>query len=117
MPVLHATREGVASPHRSSAMRDLADVRIAVVHDFLHMLAGSERALSAILELFPQADVFAQFDALPDDQRGFLHGRPVHTTFLQKIPGIRKHYRHFLPLMPLAVESLDLSAYDVVISN
>src|SRR6185295_2035789 len=119
MSSLSSNKGAVApvSPRPSTRQKDLAHARIAVVHDFLHMLAGSERALSSILELFPHADLFAQFDALAEDQRGFLHGRPVKTTFLQKMPGIRTHYRHYLPLMPLAMESLDLSAYDVIISN
>jgi len=54
---------------------------------------------------------------LPDAERGFLGGRKPKTTFIQKLPGARKHYRNYLPLMPLAIEQLDMSAYDVVISS
>lgn len=91
--------------------------RVAIVHEWLASYAGSERVLEQILEVFPQADLFAVCDFLPPDQRAFLRGRTPTTTFIQNLPGARKRFRTFLPLMPLAVEQLDLSSYDVVISS
>jgi glycosyltransferase involved in cell wall biosynthesis len=91
--------------------------KIAVVHDFLYCYAGAERVLEQILHLFPQADLFSLFDFLPDDQRGFLGGRPVRTSFLQKMPAAKTRHRAYLPLMPLAIEQLDVSEYDLVISS
>ncbi|MDA3875629.1 MAG: glycosyltransferase family 4 protein, partial [Halothiobacillus sp.] len=91
--------------------------RIAVVHDWLTTYAGAERVLEQILLLYPEADVFAVCDFLPDSERGFLGGRQPRTTFIQKLPGARKHYRNYLSLMPLAIEQLDVSAYDLVISS
>lgn len=95
----------------------LEDLRVAVVHEWLVIYAGAEKVLEQILHVFPRADVFTLVDFLPAEDRGFLAGRKITTSFLQKIPGIRKRYRHFLPLMPFAVEQFDLSKYDLVISS
>jgi len=91
--------------------------RIALVHDWLVTYGGAERALKAILECFPQADVFTMVDVLPERDRGFLAGRNIITSPLQRMPGARRHYRAYLPLMPLWVEQFDLSGYDLVISS
>lgn len=91
--------------------------RIAIVCDWLTGYAGSERVLEQLLTLYPQADLFAVCDFLPAHERGFLQGHRPQTTFIQELPGAKRRYRHYLPLMPLAVEQLDLSSYDVVISS
>jgi glycosyltransferase involved in cell wall biosynthesis len=90
-------------------------VRVAIVHDWLVTYAGAERVLEQIVACFPDADLFALVDFLED--RTFIRGKPVTTTFIQKLPKARTKYRSYLPLMPLAIEQLDLSAYDVVISS
>jgi glycosyltransferase involved in cell wall biosynthesis len=92
-------------------------MKVAVVHDWLVTYAGAERVLEQMLQVLPQADLFSLIDFVPHSQRGFLGGRPVHTSFLQRLPGARTRYRSFLPLMPLAVEQFDLSAYDLVVSS
>ncbi|WP_318253489.1 glycosyltransferase family 4 protein [Selenomonas sp. AB3002] len=92
-------------------------MKVALVCEWLVTYAGSERVAEAILEIFPQADVYAVVDFLPEEERGWLHGKKVHTTFLQKWPVAGKHYKSYLPLMPLAIEQLDLSGYDLVISS
>jgi glycosyltransferase involved in cell wall biosynthesis len=97
--------------------RNAYSQRIAVVHDWLYCYGGAERVLEQILEVFPNADIYTVIDNLPPEERGFLGGRPVHTSFLQKFPWARTHHRHYLPLMPLAVEQFDLSSYDIVISS
>lgn len=91
--------------------------RIAIVHDWLVTYAGAERVLEQLLILYPQADLFAVCDFLPEAERGFLQGRRPRTTFIQRLPFARRKYRGYLPLMPLAIEQLDLSAYDLVISS
>lgn len=95
----------------------LSGRKVAVVHDWLVTFAGSETVLAEILRLIPGADLFSLIDYLPPDKREFVSQRKITTTFLQSIPGGRKYYRQMLPLMPLAIESLDVSAYDVVISS
>jgi len=92
-------------------------LRVAVVHDWLYCVGGAERVLEQMLMLFPQADVFTAIDNLPPNQRNFLQGCAVHTSFIQNLPGGRTHHRVFLPLMPLAVEQFDLSGYDLVLSS
>jgi glycosyltransferase involved in cell wall biosynthesis len=78
---------------------------------------GAERTLARILECYPQAEVFTLVDFLPQAERGFLGERPIHTSFIQRLPLARTRYRHYLPLMPLAIESFDLSGFDLVISS
>lgn len=92
-------------------------MRIAIVHEWLVTYAGSERVLEMMLSLFPQADLFCLLDVMPEPFREWLRGRRVQTSFLQAFPGIRHYYRKMLPLMPFAVEQLDVSDYDLVISN
>jgi glycosyltransferase involved in cell wall biosynthesis len=92
-------------------------LKVAVVHEWFVSYAGSEKVVEQMLKLFPQADLYAMVDFLGEDQRGFLGNRKVTTSFIQRLPGARKRFRHYLPLMPLAVEQFDLSAYDLVISS
>jgi glycosyltransferase involved in cell wall biosynthesis len=88
-----------------------------VVHDWLYTYAGSERVLESVLECFPAERVFALVDFLTGPNRHFLRGIPVTISFLQRMPFARTQRRLYLPLMPLAVESLDVSAADLVISS
>lgn len=92
-------------------------LKVAIVHEWFETYAGSERVVEQILQLFPQADVFGVADFLKDSDRAFLGGRTVHTTFVQNLPFARRKFRHYLPLMPLAVEQLDLRSYDLVLSS
>jgi glycosyltransferase involved in cell wall biosynthesis len=92
-------------------------MRVAVVHDWLVTFGGAERVLREIVNMFPSADIFTLVDFLPREDRSFLQGRLVRTSFLQKIPRAKHVYRQLLPLMPLAIEQFDLSDYDLVISS
>jgi glycosyltransferase involved in cell wall biosynthesis len=92
-------------------------VRVAVVHDWLYTLGGAERVLKAILRCFPSADLYCLFDVLDDAGRKTIGYERSTTSFLQRLPWIRRHHRSYLPLMPLAIEQIDLRAYDVVISS
>ncbi|HZW03905.1 MAG TPA: glycosyltransferase family 4 protein [Anaerolineaceae bacterium] len=91
--------------------------RIALIHDWLSVYTGSERVVEQILRLFPQADLFSLVDFVPPEQRAFLQGKTVHTSFIQRLPLARRKFRAYLPLMPLAVEQFDLASYDLVISS
>jgi glycosyltransferase involved in cell wall biosynthesis len=89
-----------------------------VVHEWLDSYAGSERVLAQILRIYPHADLFAVVDYLSPVARLDLgYSRPVRTTFLQRLPFARHCFRALLPLMPMAMRRLDLSKYDLVISN
>lgn len=94
-----------------------AGCRVALVHDWLPVYAGAERVLEQMLHLFPNADLFSLIEYLPPDQRAFLQGRLVQTSFIQRLPFARRAYRYYLPLAPLAIEQFDLREYDLVISS
>jgi glycosyltransferase involved in cell wall biosynthesis len=92
-------------------------MRAAIVHDWLVTYAGAERVLEQMLRVLPDADLFSLIDFVEPSQRGFLGGRPVRTSFIQRLPGARRWYRQFLPILPLAIEQLDLSGYDLIVSS
>jgi len=90
---------------------------VAIVHDWLDTWRGGENVLAEIVRLFPGADLFALVDFLPESQRARLQGKRARTSFLQRLPGARRHFRALLPLFPRAIESLDVRGYDLVISS
>ena len=92
-------------------------MRVAVVHDWLYVFGGAERVLQSILRAVPGADLFTLFDVMSSADRQRVGYETARTSFLQRMPGIRKRHRSYLPLMPLAIEQFDLSAYDLVISS
>ena len=98
-------------------MSKLKNLKIAIVHEWFVNYAGSERVVEQILNIFPQADLFAVVDFLDDSQRGFIQNKIVITTFIQNLPFAKTKFRQYLLLMPLAIEQLDLSAYDLIISS
>lgn len=90
-------------------------MRVALVHYWLVGMRGGEKVLEALCELFPDADIFT----LVADRRVLsetIARHRIETSFLQRIGG-RRHYKKLLPLMPQALESFDLSAYDLVVSS
>jgi glycosyltransferase involved in cell wall biosynthesis len=92
-------------------------MKTAIVCDWLVTFGGSERFLSELIECFPEADLYAVIDFLPPEHRHLLKGKSVKTTFIQRLPFAKKCYRSYLPWMPLAIEQIDLSSYDLVISS
>lgn len=92
-------------------------MKIAVVCDWLVTYAGAEKVLEQILNIYPEADLFALVDFLDEDKRGFIKHKNVTTSFIQHLPKAKTKYRAYLPLMPLAIEQLDLSKYDLIISS
>lgn len=92
-------------------------MRVAIVHDWLTGMAGGEQVVKQLLQVYPSADVFTMVDFMPAADRGFLAGHTVRTSFIQRLPFARRRYRAYLPLMPLAVEQLDMTGYDIVISS
>ncbi len=70
-----------------------------------------------MLHLYPDARLFAVIDFMPEHLKQHILHKEVTTTFIQKLPFARKHYRNYLALMPLAIEQLDLSGFDLVLSS
>ncbi len=90
--------------------------RVAVVHEWLTIPGGSEKVVLALLELFPQADLFTTvFD--PDPWPSAITERSVTSSFLDRLPGSRSMYPKLLPLMDRAMRSFDLRGFDLVISS
>lgn len=101
----------------SLAVKPFSEARIAIIHEWPVVYAGSERVVAAMLEVFPRADLYALVHD-PEALRGTpLEGVPVRTSFIQSLPKSKEKYRSYLPLMPLAVEQFDLRHYDIVISS
>lgn len=91
-------------------------MRVAIVHYWLVGMRGGERVVERLLDLFPQADIYTHvYD--PDRVSAKIRAHRVQTTFIGRLPGATKHYQKYLPLMPMALEELDLSGYDLVISS
>jgi glycosyltransferase involved in cell wall biosynthesis len=93
-----------------------AAVRVALVHDWLVAQRGGERVLEAIAQLYPEAELFTLLYA-PKQAPRWVSSRRVHTSFLNRLPGVKRRYRHLLPLFPWAIESLDLRGFDLVLSS
>ena len=93
-------------------------MKIAFVHEWLETYAGSERVLEQMLHCYPDADLFSLVDFLDEDKRGFVLDKPTkQNSFIQRLPFARKRFRSYLPLFPIAIQQLDLSGYDVVVSS
>ena len=93
-------------------------MKTAIIHDWLVTNAGAEKVLKEIVDLYPNADIFSIVDFLDDkDRKDIIKGKKVTTTFIQKLPFAKKHFRNYLPLFPKAIESLDLKGYKLIISS
>lgn len=91
-------------------------MKVALVHDWLNGMRGGERALEVLCELYPQAEIFTLL-AEPKKVSETIRSHTLHTSFIQRLPGARKFYRHYLPLFPAAIEQFDLRGFDLVISS
>lgn len=91
--------------------------RVAVVHDWMYTLGGAEKVLRSILRCYPQAKLHCLFDVLSEKDRQSVGYEHSVTSFLQRMPRIARNHRVYLPLMPLAIEQMDLRGYDLVISS
>ncbi len=94
--------------------------RVAIVHDWLTGMRGGEAILDVICELFPNAELFTLLQTDFKMSPKILNGRAVHVSYLQRLMGMRRFhqgYRKLLPLFPHAIESLDLSQFDLILSN
>jgi glycosyltransferase involved in cell wall biosynthesis len=79
-------------------------------------MRGGEKVLEVIASLFPEAPIYTLFH-FPGAVSDTIESHTIHTSFLQSYPGLKRHYRRFLPLFPAAVEDLDFSSYDILIST
>ena len=90
--------------------------RVAISHEWLTIPGGSEQVVMAMLDVFPQAELFTTvYDPAPWPEA--ITSRPVHASFLDRIPGAARHYPKLLPLMDAAFRRFDLSGFDLVLSS
>lgn len=94
-----------------------AEINIGIVADWLVTYAGSEKVIKEFIDVFPSAELYSVVDFLSDSNRELLAGKNAHTTFIQNMPFAKSKYQKYLPLMPLAIEQLDMSGHDVVLSS
>jgi glycosyltransferase involved in cell wall biosynthesis len=91
-------------------------MKVAIVHYWLVSMRGGEKVLEALCDIYPQADIFTHV-YVPEAVSAKIRRHRVTTTFINKLPGAARRYKSYLPLMPLALEQLDLSGYDLIISS
>lgn len=107
---------GAMAAERNPSAGTFSAPRVAIVHYWLVSMRGGERVLERLLNLFPGADVFTH---VYDEERmsATIRKSKVTTTFIDKLPMSKRLYQYYLPLMPMALEQLDLTGYDLVISS
>lgn len=92
----------------------IAPLKVCLVTDWLTNLGGGEKVVKAISDLFPEAPIYTT--VVNKKNIGGLAKRDIRTSYLQKIPGAAKRHQKLLPMLPKAMESLDVSEYDLVLS-
>jgi hypothetical protein len=90
--------------------------KVALVHDWLTGQRGGEKVLEVFAEIFPKAPIFTLFH-FQGSQIADLEKRQIVTSFIQGLPFLKKRYRFYLPLFPLAVEQFDFQEYDMILSS
>lgn len=93
-------------------------MKTAIIHEWLVNYAGSEKVVESFTNIWRDADVFTLVDFLDDETRQIiLKGKKVKTSFIQNLPYAKKQHRKYLPLFPKAIESFNLSEYELIISS
>ncbi|MBL0059882.1 MAG: hypothetical protein IPP35_12505 [Elusimicrobia bacterium] len=91
-------------------------MKIAIVHDFLNQYGGAERTLDAMHEAFPEAPIFTSI-FLPENFPACFSEWDVRTSFMQRLPFLKNHFKKYLPLYPLVFSRFDLKGFDVILSS
>ncbi|BEN39124.1 glycosyltransferase family 4 protein [Serratia nevei] len=90
---------------------------VGIVADWLVSYAGAEKVISEFIDVFPDSELYSVVDFLSNSSREFFNNKKAKTTFIQNLPFARKKYQSYLPLMPVAIEQLDVSSHDVILSS
>ena len=94
----------------------LNNLKIALVHDWLNQIGGAENVLEELVDLFPGAPVYTSMYA-PEKMPARYRSWDIHTSFMQRLPGILNHHQPYMPIYPLAFQRTTLTEYDLVLSN
>ena len=92
-------------------------MKVAIIHYWLLGVRGGEKVLESLCELYPQADIFTHVYNADSFEQSVISQHSIKTTFISKVPLSHKFYQSLLPLMPLALEELNLNGYDLIISS
>ncbi|MGC8108221.1 glycosyltransferase family 4 protein [Klebsiella pneumoniae subsp. pneumoniae] len=90
---------------------------VGIVADWLVTYAGAERVIKEFLDIVPESELYSIVDFLQPEARNELHGKHAVTSFIQNLPKSKNNYQKYLPLMPLAIEQLDVSSHDIILSS
>ena len=91
-------------------------MKVALIHDHLAQMGGAEKVLQVLIEMFPDAPVYTLLYKKENIEKNFPNTH-IESSIIQKLPGSAKHYKWYMPFMPMAVEFFDLTDYDLVISD
>lgn len=91
-------------------------MRVAIIHYWLVGMRGGEKVIEALGRMYPEADIFTHV-VVPEVLSEDLRRHTIRTSFIAKLPRAARMYKSYLPLMPLALEQIDLSGYDLIISS
>jgi glycosyltransferase involved in cell wall biosynthesis len=91
-------------------------VRVAIVHDYLNQAGGAERVVASLHQLYPEAPIYT---TILDRETLWpaLRDADIRTSWMQRLPGLKRHFKKYLPLYPAAIESFDLREYDLIVSS
>jgi len=95
----------------------MRNIDIGIIADWLVTYAGSEKVIKEFIEIYPDAELYSVVDFLSDKDRELFKGKKAKTTYIQKFPKAKTKYQKYLPLMPMAIEQLDVSQHDIVLSS
>ncbi|EMO4451702.1 glycosyltransferase family 4 protein [Klebsiella michiganensis] len=95
----------------------MRNIDIGIIADWLVTYAGSEKVIKEFIEIYPEAELYSVVDFLSDKDRELFKGKKAKTTYIQKFPKAKTKYQKYLPLMPMAIEQLDVSQHGIILSS
>ncbi|WP_454778845.1 glycosyltransferase family 4 protein [Klebsiella michiganensis] len=95
----------------------MRNIDIGIIADWLVTYAGSEKVIKEFIEIYPDAELYSVVDFLSDKDRELFKGKKAKTTYIQKFPKAKTKYQKYLPLMPMAIEQLDVSQHGIILSS
>ncbi|HBR1047231.1 TPA: glycosyltransferase family 4 protein [Klebsiella pneumoniae] len=93
------------------------NISVGIIADWLVSYSGAERVISEIIKLYPSCELYSVIDFISESNRKYFNGKHAKTTFIQQLPKSKTSYQKYLPLMPLAIEQLDVSKHDILLSS
>nr|WP_243457864.1 glycosyltransferase family 4 protein [Serratia proteamaculans] len=95
----------------------MKDYDLGIVADWLVTYAGAERVIKEFVDLYPDSTLYSVVDFLSDNDRSNFQGKKAITSMIQNFPLSKRKYQNYLPFMPFAIEQLDVSKHDIVLSS